>query len=224
MQTTSRRQIHFVKDGENLSPSAAEAFVDAVETAIASRGVAAVALCGGTIARKLFDLLAGDPYADRLASLWPRIHVFFSTERHVTSNHPESAFRLVQWSLLSRFAIPSANVHRVRTTMADPATVARAYELEMRTFFRVRGLMRDGLPCFDLTVLALEAGQEAGAVESRGSKTGRWVGTRSARDCEPEEIVLTLPILGNARNSLVLFPEGDAAAAGCAAHLLRFVA
>jgi hypothetical protein len=75
-----------------------------------------------------------------------------------------------------------------------------------------------------LTVLALEAGQEAGAVESRGSKTGRWVGTRSARDCEPEEIVLTLPILGNARNSLVLFPEGDAAAAGCAAHLLRFVA
>jgi len=224
MRTTSRRQIHFVKDGENLSPSAAEAFVDAVETAIASRGVAAVALCGGAIARKLFDMLADEPFKSRLAPLWTRIHVFWSTERHVNPNHPESYFRVVHWSLLSRFAIPSRNIHRVRTTMSDPAGVAVAYEAEMRTFFRLRNLMRDGLPCFDLTLLALEPGQEENAVTERGTATGRWVAIRTATSCEREEIVLTLPILGNARNSLVLFPEGDAAAAGCAAHLLQFVA
>src|SRR5258705_8905238 len=114
MQAINQRQIHFVPDGETLQTSAADAFVNAVDSAIASRGVAAVALCGGSTTRKLFEMLTEEPYASRLRPLWTRLHVFWTTERHVQPDHPESCYRLAHWSLLSRFAIPSANVHRIR--------------------------------------------------------------------------------------------------------------
>lgn len=223
MPVISQRQIHFVRDGESLSEGAAEAFVDAVETAISDRGVAAVALCGGSISRKLFAMLAEEPYASRLAPLWTRLHVFWTTERHVRPDHPDSFFRLAHWTLLSRFSIPSTNVHRIRAEMADSKTVAAAYQQDLRTFFEPRGLMRDGFPCFDLTVLALDPHAERETVEARTDPAGRWVTTRtSAR--EQKEIMLTLPVLGAARSALVLFGSGDAAAAGRAAHLLKFVA
>jgi 6-phosphogluconolactonase len=223
MKAMTQRQIHFVHDGESLSSMAADAFVGAVEKAIASRGVAAVALSGGATTRKLFDMLTDEPYASRLEPLWTRLHVFWTTERHVQPDHPESCYRLAHWSLLSRFAIPSTNIHRIRAEMADGASVARAYQHELRTFFQPRGLMRDGLPCFDLTILALEGREDLESVDTHMSATPHWVTTRTPASRERGEIALTLPILRNARSSLVLFGN-DAASAGRAAHLLRFVA
>jgi 6-phosphogluconolactonase len=223
MQAITQRQIHFVPDGERLSTSAAEAFVNAVENAITHRGVAAVALCGGRTTRKLFELLTDEPYATRLEPLWARLHVFWTTERHVQPDHPESCYRLAHWSLLSRFAIPSANVHRIRAEMADGASAATAYQHELRTFFQPRGLMRDGLPCFDLTILALDDHDGLVSVESTTGDTRCWVTTCTPRSRERGEIGLTLSVLRNARSSLVLCGN-DAAAAGRAAHLLRFVA
>lgn len=223
MQTITQRQIHFVPDGQTLSATAADAFVKAVEKAIASRGVAAVALCGGSTSRKLFDMLTAEPYASRLQPLWTRLHVFWTTELHVQPDHPESCYRLAHWSLLSRFAIPSTNIHRIRAEMADGASVATAYHHELRTFFQPRGLMRDGLPCFDLAVLALEAREELESIEASADDARRWVTTRTTESRERAEIGLTLPVLRNARSSLLFF-SNDAAAAGRAAHLLRFVA
>jgi 6-phosphogluconolactonase len=223
MQTITQRQIHFVPDGQTLSATAAEAFVKAVEKAIAIRGVAAVALCGGSTSRKLFDMLTAEPYASRLQPLWTRLHVFWTTELHVQPDHPESCYRLAHWSLLSRFAIRSTNIHRIRAEMADGASVATAYHHELRTFFQPRGLMRDGLPCFDLTILSLEAREELESIETSVDDARRWVTTRTTESRERGEIGLTLPVLRNARSSLLLF-SNDAAAAGRAAHLLRFVA
>lgn len=223
MQTITQRQIHFVPDGQTLSTSAAEAFVNAAETGIANRGVAAVALCGGATSRKLFDMLTAEPYASRLQPLWTRLHVFWTTEAHVQPDHPDSCYRLAHWLLLSRFAIPSTNIHRIRAEMADGASVAAAYHHELRTFFQPRGLMRDGLPCFDLTILSLEARAELESIASGADDARHWVTTRTTGSRERGEIGLTLPVLRNARSSLLLF-SNDAAAAGRAAHLLRFVA
>jgi 6-phosphogluconolactonase len=224
MPTMTQRQVHFVRDGEGLSESAAEAFVASVESAIAARGVAAVALSGGPTSRKLFDLLAGEPYASRLAPAWTRLHVFWTTERHVSPDHPESCYRLAHWSLLCRFAIPSGNIHRIRAEMADGAAAAFAYEHELRTFFQPRALLRDGFPCFDLTLLALEDHEDGGDVAAPSTGGGRWVATRTAPPRGRGEIALTLPVLAKSRNALVLLGGSDAAAAGRAARLLRLVA
>jgi 6-phosphogluconolactonase len=155
----TQRQIHFVPRGESLPPTAAVAFVEAVEKAIERRGIATVALSGGSTARRLFDMLASEPLAPRLGPLWTRLHVFWTAERHVRPDHPESSYRQAHWSLLSRFAIPTANVHRIRAEMAEPASVAAAYHHELRAFFEARGLLRDGLPCFDLAILSMDDGE-----------------------------------------------------------------
>lgn len=223
MTTITQRQIHFVPKGESLPPTAAEAFVDAVERAIELRGIAAVALSGGTATRRLFDMLTSEPFAPRLQPLWTRLHVFWTTERHVRPDHPESCYRLAQWSLLSRFAIPSANVHRIRAEMADGPSIAAAYQHELRTFFEQRGMLRDGLPCFDLAILSMDDRDELASVESSSANALRWVTTRTSPAREHVEIGLTVPVLRNARSALVLFAN-DAAAAGRAANVLRLVA
>jgi 6-phosphogluconolactonase len=223
MDAITQRQVHFVPAGQSLSTSAAEALVAAAERAIAIRGVATVALCGGSATRKLFDMLTEEPYLSRLEPLWTRLHVFWTSERHVRPDHPDSCYRLAHWSLLSRFAIPSTNIHRIRAEMADGASAAIAYHQELRTFFEPRGLLRDGLPCFDLLILSLEDRDDLHAVASGIDGGRRWVAARASRGGERGEIGLTLPVLRNARSSLVLFAN-DAAAAGRAAHVLRLVA
>ena len=223
MTTMTQRQIHFVPRGESLPPSAAEAFVEAVERAIELRGIAAIALSGGATTRRLFDMLTSERFAARLEPLWTRLHVFWTTERHVRPDHPESCYRLAHWSLLSRFAIPTINVHRIRSEMADGTSIAAAYQHELRSFFEKRGMLRDGLPCFDLAIVSMEGRDELASIESSSRDSVRWVTTRTSPSREHVEIGLTVPVLRNARNALVLL-SNDAAAAGRAAHLLRLVA
>lgn len=82
-----------------------------------------IALTGGSAA-KLYERLAS-------ASLpWERVHVFFGDERCVAPTHADSNFKLADDALLSRVAIPDANVHRVRGE-DDPDAAARAYEREL---------------------------------------------------------------------------------------------
>ena len=220
MTTMTQRQIHFVPKGESLPPTAAEAFVEAVERAIELRGIAAVALSGGSTTRRLFDMLTSERFAARLQPLWTRLHVFWTTERHVRPDHPESCYRLAHWSLLSRFAIPSGNVHRIRAEMADGSSIAAAYQHELRSFFEKRDMLRDGLPCFDLAIVSMDDRDE---LESSSGTDVRWVTTRTSPSREHVEIGLTVPVLRNARSALVLL-SNDAAAAGRAAHVLRLVA
>ena len=219
-----RRQIHFVRNDADLGRIAAEAFVGVLEDAVAARGVATVALSGGATPRALYERLTEGPLAVRMAPLWPKVHIFWTGERHVRPDHPESCYRMAHWSLLSRIAIPSINVHRIRAEMSEARDAAVAYHERLRTFFTIHEQIEGGLPRFDLVVLGLEDRDETSALENRATDPGRWVVTRWCEQRGRHEIGLSLPVLNNARRALVLLPDGDAGAAGRAAHLLRFVA
>lgn len=220
----THRQIHFVSEGDDLARAVAEELVGTLEDAAAIRGVATVALSGGRTAARALEILSGEPYATRADRLWRRVHFFWSEERHVRPDHPESCFRQAHWSLLGRIAVPSVNVHRVRGEMSDAGDAAAAYHQELRSFFVPRHLTRDGLPCFDLAFVCADAADEAVASEARAAEAGRWAVARWSDGAIRYEIGLTLAVIHNARKVLVFLPEGDAAGAGRAASLLRFVA
>jgi 6-phosphogluconolactonase len=59
--------------------------------------------------RALYSLLARG-FADRIP--WPRF-TFWGDERCVPPDHPDSNYRMVRESLLSKISIPSENVHRM---------------------------------------------------------------------------------------------------------------
>ncbi len=137
-------------DGDELARAAAEEFTRRAADAIHSRARFSVALSGGSTPRRLFALLADpkEPFRDRID--WRAVYLFWSDERHVPPDHPESNFRMARETLLDRVEIPAENTHRPRGEEPDAAQAAALYENELRAFFH-------GAPRFDLVLLGLGA-------------------------------------------------------------------
>ena len=205
------RQIHFVRDGDDLARVAAEEFASAIEEAVGRRGLATIALSGGATPGSVYELLAREPFAERMHDLWRRVHVFWTEERHVTPDHPDSSFRMAHWALLGRIPIPSVNIHRVRAEMADAGDAAAAYHHEMRTFFVPRGLVRDGYPAFDLVLLGLDARDGSDGPTARTIEAERWAVATFDPESKRHEIGLTLAVLNNARKVFFLAQGADKA-------------
>lgn len=121
-------------------------FISLAKDSILKRGAFSVALSGGGTPKKLYAGLTDPELQGQLA--WSDIHLFFGDERHVPPDHPDSNFRMVQKTLLSRITIPESNVHRVMAEL-DPRIAAFNYEEMLRGFFDF------SWPRFDLVLLGM---------------------------------------------------------------------
>ena len=52
-----------------------------------------------------------EPFRDQIA--WSKIHFFWSDERHVPPDHPDSNYRMANEAMLSHVPVTKSNVHRV---------------------------------------------------------------------------------------------------------------
>jgi 6-phosphogluconolactonase len=146
-----RARVVVSRDLEALSVLAAEWFVTLAQQAGEVEGNRfTVALSGGETPRRLYTLLASSAYATQV--LWEHVHLFWSDERHVPPDHPESNYRMTYETLLSRVPVPPENVYRVRAELREAGEAARDYEDVLRGFF---ALQPDELPRFDLVLLGL---------------------------------------------------------------------
>jgi 6-phosphogluconolactonase len=131
--------------------AAADLFASTVAAAVESRGVARVAISGGSTPKALFELLA-DPTQPYLAQIpWTQLQLFWVDERCVPPNHPDSNFGMTRAALLDRVPLPEQNVHRMEGEL-DPEEGASRYESEIRNAFRLEGAQT---PTFDLILLGL---------------------------------------------------------------------
>lgn len=206
-----QRQIHFVRDRDDLTRVAAEELVSAIEDAVALRGLATVALSGGATPGSVYEILATEPFAPRMHDLWRRVHVFWTEERHVSPDHPDSSYRMAHWALLGRIPIPTVNVHRIRAEMADAGDAAAAYHHEMRTFFVPRGLVRDGYPSFDVVLLGLDDRHGSDEAPGPDVAAGRWAVATFDPEAKRYDIGLTLAVLNNAHKVFFLAQGADKA-------------
>lgn len=145
------RQIHIFKDSQGLAHAAAEEFVARANEAVNARGVFHVALSGGSTPKGLFTLLVNDN-ALRQKIAWNKIHFWWSDERHVPPDHPDSNFKMAQEALLSRVEIPPPHIHRVHAENPDASIAAREYENELRAIFNVDA---PAFPQLDLILLGM---------------------------------------------------------------------
>lgn len=136
--------IEVAPDHEASSRRAAEIIARAVAKQPAPERFAFV-IPGGSGPRRLFELLA-EGFPDPLP--WSRIHVFWSDERCVPPDDPQSNYGAARRLLLSRAPVPESNVHRILGE-ASPAEAAAAYRRELSEFFGA------ALPAFDLALLGL---------------------------------------------------------------------
>ncbi len=167
-----------------------------------------VALSGGSTPRRLFAILAGEPYMDAIP--WERLHLFWGDERPVPPDHPDSNYRMVANTLLDAIPIPSANVHRIPAELkADRA--AEAYEHELRRFFD----LADGeAPRFDLTFMGMGADGHTASLfpDSEAlAETERLVVAPWVEKLDSYRITLTCNVFNNSAFIIFLVTGGDKA-------------
>jgi 6-phosphogluconolactonase len=120
--------IHCHADPDAVASAAAEHLAESARRASAERGKFRVALSGGNTPRLLYQRLALPALG--AAVDWSRWEIFFSDERCVPPDHPDSNYRMANDAWFARVPLPASNVHRIAGEL-DPAEAAARYAVEL---------------------------------------------------------------------------------------------
>jgi 6-phosphogluconolactonase len=129
-----------------LTKRSLELVLTKLQTALATRGEAAIALAGGSTPKPIYEALSTQSLP------WEKIHIFWGDERYVAPTDADSNQLMARQAWLDQVDIPSSNIHAMPTEAEDPDADARQYEAELREFFQ---LSEGELPVFDLILLGM---------------------------------------------------------------------
>ncbi len=196
--------IVVARDPEDLAHRAARWITD---LAAASPDRFAVALSGGSTPRRLYQLLAEEPYRSRLP--WQRVHWFWGDERFVPWDHPDSNYGMVRTALLAHAPIPPENVHGIETS-GMPGEAAHRYQDRLQAYYGADAL-DPARPLFDVQLLGLGPDGHTASLFPGTSvlhERGRWVA--EVVGAKPEaRITLTYPALDSSRHVAFLAAGPD---------------
>lgn len=136
-------------DPDDLAEKAAALLLATIRATLASRGMARVALSGGSTPRETYRHLGRGLRAENTP-----VHLiqwFFGDERWVAVTSPESNEGMARETLLDDVAAPEGTIHSWGAAEGDPRDCARRYARVVRA-----GLPEDA-PVFDLLLLGMGA-------------------------------------------------------------------
>jgi len=186
--------IEIYSDARELARAAAEYFV--------AQNVSTVALSGGSTPKLLYQILA-DEFRDQVP--WSNMHFFWSDERHVPPDHPDSNYRMANEALLSHV---QSNVHRIPSENPNPADAAAEYE---QTIIAVTA---QTLPRLDLILLGLGTDGHTASIFPGSEvlhETKRLVAAPWVEKLKTHRITMTLPLINNAASVLFLVSGAEKA-------------
>jgi len=203
-------------DKDQLVAAVGDRLVDAITTAIDSRGQASVVLTGGGTGIGLLERVG-----ERSGEIdWSKVHVFWGDERFVPHDDDERNDRQAREALLDNIDIPASNVHAMAASDGefgdDLSAAAEAYA---RVLAETGGT--EVTPVFDVHLLGM--GPE-------GHVNSLFPDTDAVRETEqmvvavtdspkppPLRITLTLPAIQRSREVwLVVSGDGKADAVAAA--------
>ena len=191
--------IFVFETAEQLALAAAERFVEFSNELQDMTERFSVALAGGNTPRRIYELLATEPFKNRVK--WSQAHLFFGDERCVPPEHPDSNYAMAYEALISRVPIPAKNVHRIPGE-SNPNEGALQYENELRAFFA--GL---AWPRFDLVLLGMgEDGHTASLFPDSAAlkEMSRWVVATRNEQSAQNRVTLTVPVFNHAARIIFL--------------------
>jgi 6-phosphogluconolactonase len=202
LQPLKDEYIIVFENVDELSRIAAKKIVRRAQEAVENKGIFTIALSGGSTPKKLFALLAEEPFRSQMP--WTATHFFFGDERHVAPDNEESNFRMANETMFSKInELPKENIHRVLAEK-EATHAARDYEANLHEFFDSD---ENEFPRFDLILLGMGAdghtaslfpGSKALAENSRYF-VENWIEKFAAF-----RLTLTFPVINNARSILFL--------------------
>ena len=159
-----------------------------------------VALSGGSTPLQVYRLLASAPA--RFPVRWESVQFFWSDERFVPPDDPQSNYRAACHALLDQLPCPPAGVFPMTTGAGSPAAAATAYETTLRSAFS-----EQEIPRFDLMLLGLGTDGHTASLFPGflpDSRDPALVAAIQAKTLTPSRITLTPRTLNNAREVLFL--------------------
>ena len=193
-------QISVWPDSAALIDAAALRIALVAQQAIAERGQFVWALSGGATPRPLYELLGSKRFANALD--WTRVIFFWSDERCVAPDHPDSNYRMARAAMLDALPLQPSQVHRLHGE-ADPTRAAAAYDRELRA--------SGGL---DLVLLGMGGDGHVASLfpgSSALQETERWV-VPNLSPAGAQRVTFTLPAINSAKLVLLLVAGADKAA------------
>ncbi|MDB5733691.1 MAG: 6-phosphogluconolactonase [Alphaproteobacteria bacterium] len=193
-------KMEVVADADALAQRAAEIIAERLKTA---KAPFRLVLSGGSTPRAAYQLLAGRDID------WSCAELFFSDERFVPPDHPDSNYRMVRETLL---AGPDVTPRKLLAIPTDgtPQSAADRYDETLRQQYGASQL-EPGVPLFHLTLLGLgDDGHTASLLPGQPvlQERERWAALVPEGRGEPR-ITLTYPALNS--SELIIFLVSGAA-------------
>ncbi len=193
---------------DRVAQAAAEVFAKYAQDAVSNRGVAQIAISGGTTPKRMFALLSAEPFLSEIP--WDKLHLYWVDERCVAPDDADSNYHMTQEQLLNKVPLPAANIFRMEGEL-DPHEAASRYEAALRNSFKLEGAQA---PAFDLILLGMgDDGHTASLFPHSAAidELGRLVVANEVENKNPWRITLTWPVINHGR-SVVFLIEGAAKA------------
>lgn len=186
-----------------LARHAAQFLVELAEKAVAERGVARIAVSGGSTPKTAFAALAepGEEFSKRMP--WNKLELYWVDERCVPPDHRDSNYRMTREALLDRVPLKPKQIHRIEGEL-KPEEAATRYEAEIRRSFGLKGT---GLPQFDAVQLGMGIDGHTASLFPYSDAlrvTDRAVAANFLYDKDAWRITLTAPVINQARTVFFL--------------------
>lgn len=180
---------------------ASDHFITLARTAIADHNAFYVALSGGSTPREIYETLALAPYDTEID--WEKVHLFWSDERNVPPDHPDSNYRMAMKAAFKKLDVPPEHIHRMKAE-ENIEQNALDYEKQIRKTLQGRS--------FDLVMLGMgEDGHTASlfpGTEALQSK-GRLAVANTVPQKNTERMTLTFECINSAAH-IVFYVLGEA--------------
>jgi 6-phosphogluconolactonase len=200
MAAGSQREIISVADAAELAKAAAGRLLARIAS---NRSRIAICLTGGSSPRKLYELLATDPYHGKIP--WDRVHWFIGDERFVPAGDERNNMAMACHAFLDRLA-PADHIHPIPIDASSPDDAAARYEAELKSFYGAPAL-DPARPLFDVVLMGVGPdGHTASLFPGHPAveETSRWVIGVHHANVEPfvPRVSLTLPALASCREMM----------------------
>jgi 6-phosphogluconolactonase len=210
-----RGEAWIVADAEALAREAAALVINTLHVAVTTRGVASVALSGGSTPKRMGELFAGEPYASQMP--WPSIEFFWGDERTVPIESPDNNAGVAMRGYLDHVDVAPGRVHPWQTDL-DPAIAAENYE----ALLGERLPIVNRVPQFDLVLLGMgDDGHTASLFPHTAAlaEIRRHAVANEVPQLNTTRLTLTAPVINNA--GLVVFLIAGAGKANRLAEVIE---
>ncbi len=193
-----------------LARRAAEFFVVDAEKAVAARGVARIAISGGSTPKAAFRALAepGEEWRERMP--WQNLDLWWVDERCVPPDDAGSNYRMTREALLDHVPLKPEQIHRMEGEL-EPDDAAARYEAELKLSFGLKGAE---IPRFDLVQLGMGPDGHTASLFPHTDAvrvTDRPVTANYVEEKDMWRVTLTRPVINAARQVFFLIEGAEKA-------------